>query len=119
MSHTLTVRLTDEILDWLRETSRRTGIPVGRLIREQLETAKSREENSVSFAMLERSLAGRRMFLLARDFPAHEGHCRRWPHRGIRPTERPAPCLGCRCRKANYRTLTDVRSCLGRSGLST
>jgi hypothetical protein len=37
MSHTLTVRLTDEILDWLKETSRRTGIPVGRLIREQLE----------------------------------------------------------------------------------
>ena len=42
MSHTLTVRLTDEILDWLKETSRRTGIPVGRLIREQLETAKSK-----------------------------------------------------------------------------
>src|SRR6266702_1092658 len=42
MSHTLTVRLTDEILDWLKETSRRTGIPVARLIREQLETAKSK-----------------------------------------------------------------------------
>ena len=38
----LTVRLTDEILDWLKETSRRTGIPVGRLIREQLETTKSK-----------------------------------------------------------------------------
>ena len=41
MSHTLTVRLTDELLDWLKETSLRTGIPVGRLIREQLETAKA------------------------------------------------------------------------------
>ena len=42
MSHTLTIRLTDELLDWLRETSRRTGIPVGRLIREQLETARAK-----------------------------------------------------------------------------
>ena len=42
MSHTFTIRLTDELVDWLRETSRRTGIPVGRLIREQLETAKAK-----------------------------------------------------------------------------
>lgn len=41
MSHTLTIRLTDELLQWLKETSRRTGIPLGRIIREQLETAKS------------------------------------------------------------------------------
>jgi hypothetical protein len=41
MSHTLTIRLTDEILEWLKETSRRTGIPVGRLVRQQLESAKS------------------------------------------------------------------------------
>ena len=41
MSHTLTIRITDELRDWLKETSRRTHIPVGRLIREQLETAKA------------------------------------------------------------------------------
>jgi len=41
MSHTLTIRLTEELLAWLKETSRRTGIPVGRIIREQLETAKA------------------------------------------------------------------------------
>jgi hypothetical protein len=41
MSHTLTIRLTEELREWLEETSRRTGIPVGRLIREQLETAKA------------------------------------------------------------------------------
>jgi hypothetical protein len=29
------------MIDWLRETSRRTGVPVGRLIREQLESAKA------------------------------------------------------------------------------
>lgn len=42
MSPTLTIRLTDELLDWLKETSRRTGVPVGRLIREQLEAAKNK-----------------------------------------------------------------------------
>jgi hypothetical protein len=41
MSHTLTIRLTEELLAWLKESSRRTGIPVGRLIRQQLETARS------------------------------------------------------------------------------
>jgi len=41
MSHTLTIRLTQELLDWLKETSRQTGIPVGRLIRQQLESAKA------------------------------------------------------------------------------
>jgi hypothetical protein len=41
MSHTLTIRLTDELLAWLKETSRRTGVPVGRLVCQQLETARS------------------------------------------------------------------------------
>jgi len=41
MSHTLTIRLTEELLSWLKETSRRTGVPMGRLIREQIESAKS------------------------------------------------------------------------------
>jgi len=40
MGHTLTIRLTDELLDWLKETSRVTGIPMGRLVRDQLEAAK-------------------------------------------------------------------------------
>src|ERR1017187_9778868 len=40
MSHTLTIRLTDELLARLKETSRKTGIPVGRLVRQQLETAR-------------------------------------------------------------------------------
>ncbi len=41
MSHTLTIRLTEELLNWLKDKSRRTGVPVGRIIREQLESAKS------------------------------------------------------------------------------
>ncbi len=41
MGHTLTIRITEELRNWLRETSRRTRIPVGRIIREQLEAAKA------------------------------------------------------------------------------
>jgi len=41
MSHTFTIRLTEELLAWLKERSRDTGVPVGRLIRQQLEAAKS------------------------------------------------------------------------------
>jgi len=40
MSKTLTVRFPDDMIEWLRETSRRTGIPVGRLVRDKLEAAK-------------------------------------------------------------------------------
>jgi hypothetical protein len=45
MSHTLTIRLTEELLAWLKEVSRRTGLPVGRIIRQQLESAKSEKGN--------------------------------------------------------------------------
>jgi hypothetical protein len=40
MRHTLTIRLTEELLSWLKETSRKTGVPMGRLVREQIESAK-------------------------------------------------------------------------------
>jgi Ribbon-helix-helix domain len=45
MSHTLTIRLTEELISWLKETSQRTGVPVGRLIRQQLESAKAEKGN--------------------------------------------------------------------------
>lgn len=38
MSNTLTIRLPEEMLEKLKDTSRRTGIPVGRLVRYSLET---------------------------------------------------------------------------------
>ncbi len=43
MSNTLTIRLPEEMLEWLKKTSRRTGIPVGRLVRQSLETTLSKE----------------------------------------------------------------------------
>ena len=46
MSNTITVRLPEELEEWLAEESRVTGIPKGRIVREQLEclrTQKARE----------------------------------------------------------------------------
>lgn len=43
VSHTITIRLTQELADWLEETSRRTGIPAGRIVRQQLDRAKTEE----------------------------------------------------------------------------
>lgn len=44
MSNTLTVRLPEELLKRLREESRRTGLPVGRVVRESLESTLDRED---------------------------------------------------------------------------
>lgn len=41
MSHTLTVRLTEELAEWLAEVSRKTGLPAGRIIRQLLEAARA------------------------------------------------------------------------------
>ena len=40
MSNTLTIRLPKELAEWLSETSRKTGVPRGRIVREELERAK-------------------------------------------------------------------------------
>ena len=41
MSHTITIRLGSELAGWLEETSKRTGIAQGQIVREQLEKAKA------------------------------------------------------------------------------
>lgn len=41
MGQTITVRLTKELADWLAEQARRTGVSQGKLIREQLESARA------------------------------------------------------------------------------
>jgi Ribbon-helix-helix domain len=45
MSHTLTIRITEELLAWLKEMSQKTGLPVGHLIRQQVESAKAKQGN--------------------------------------------------------------------------
>jgi hypothetical protein len=41
MSNTITIRLPEELEDWLREESRVTGLPKGRIVREQLERLRT------------------------------------------------------------------------------
>jgi hypothetical protein len=43
MGNTLTVRLPADLLDRLRKVARRTGLPVGRVVRESLETTLSKD----------------------------------------------------------------------------
>ena len=45
MSHTITVRLTEEEAAWLAETARKTGMPAGRIVRQQLQKAKAESGN--------------------------------------------------------------------------
>lgn len=44
MSNTITIRLPEDLRKWLEETSRSTGIPIGRLVRNELERAKENQE---------------------------------------------------------------------------
>ena len=41
MSHTITVRLTPELATWLEDLAAKTGVPQGKIVRDQLERAKA------------------------------------------------------------------------------
>jgi hypothetical protein len=41
MSNTITVRLPEDLAEWLKDAARRTGVPKGRIVREELEKARS------------------------------------------------------------------------------
>lgn len=41
MGHTITVRLTPELAEWLAVTARKTGVAQGKIIRDQLERARA------------------------------------------------------------------------------
>ncbi len=43
MSNTITLRLPDDLVQWLDEESRATGLPKGRIVREQLEQLRTRK----------------------------------------------------------------------------
>jgi len=44
MSNTITVRLPDDLAEWLEQTARRMGVPKGRIIREELEKGRNRRQ---------------------------------------------------------------------------
>jgi predicted DNA-binding protein len=45
MGNTLTIRLPEELLQRLREKSRRTGLPLGRVVRQAVENALLQDES--------------------------------------------------------------------------
>jgi predicted DNA-binding protein len=69
MSHSITVRLTKELANWLEETSKRSGIPRGGILREQLEKARNGSADQ-SFMRLAGTVRG------ARDLSTRKGFSR-------------------------------------------
>jgi predicted transcriptional regulator len=43
MGHTITVRLTKELAQWLEQTAEKSGVSQGRIVRDQLEKARTTE----------------------------------------------------------------------------
>ena len=43
MSNTITIRLPEHLEQWLEEESRMTGLPKGRIVREQLERLRTQQ----------------------------------------------------------------------------
>jgi hypothetical protein len=69
MSHTITVRLTEELAVWLQEVAARTGLPQGKIVREQLEKARSADSRQ-GFMRLAGSIRG------PRDLSSRKGFTR-------------------------------------------
>jgi len=56
MGNTLTIRLPEDLDEWLAQTARRTGLPRGRIIRQELERARSSDKRP--FLRLAGAVAG-------------------------------------------------------------
>jgi predicted DNA-binding protein len=70
MGHTITVRLTSDLAEWLEETSSRTGLSQSQIIREQLIKAKT-QSTSRGDMRLAGSVRG------ARDLSSRKGFSRK------------------------------------------
>jgi predicted transcriptional regulator len=69
MSKTVTIRLSEELAAWLDQESKKSGIPKGRIVREQLEKAQ-KTGNAPSFMRLAGTVKG------VRDLSARKGFSR-------------------------------------------
>ncbi len=69
MSHTITVRLSKELAAWLEDVAAKTGVPQGRIVRDQLEKARSTSPRQ-SFMRLAGSVRG------SRDLSSRKGFSR-------------------------------------------
>ena len=67
MSTTITIRLPDELDQWLEEESRKTGIPKGRIACQHLEASRTRKARQ-PFLDLAGSIEGKRDLSQKRGF---------------------------------------------------
>jgi hypothetical protein len=58
MGHTLTVRLQKDLAEWLEDEASKTGVPQGKIVRDQLE--KARAASAQPFMRLAGSIQGAR-----------------------------------------------------------
>jgi predicted transcriptional regulator len=56
MSNTITIRIPSDLAQWLDETARKTGVPKGRIVRNELE--KARNSESQPFLRLAGAITG-------------------------------------------------------------
>lgn len=66
MSNTITVRLPDDLAEWLEHTAREAGVPKGRIVREELE--KARNSGNRPFLRLAGAIAGSRDLSMRKGF---------------------------------------------------
>jgi len=69
MSKTVTIRLSDDLASWLDEASKQSGIPKGRIVRDQLEKAR-KSTKAPEFMRLAGTVNG------ARDLSSRKGFAR-------------------------------------------
>jgi metal-responsive CopG/Arc/MetJ family transcriptional regulator len=66
MSNTITVRLPQDLAEWLDSASRKAGLPRGRIVRDQLQLARKREKQP--FLRLAGSVEGSRELSTRKGF---------------------------------------------------
>ena len=71
MSHTITIRLNQDLAEWLAQMAAKTGVPQGQFVREQLEKARASGAGQ-PFMRLAGCLAGR-----PKDLSTRKGYAKR------------------------------------------
>jgi predicted transcriptional regulator len=66
MGNTISIRLPKDLADWLEDTARKTGLPKGKVIRQQLEKARAAEAQP--FLRLAGSFSGPRNLSARKGF---------------------------------------------------
>jgi len=74
MRKKLSIRLPDDLAKWLSETSRKTGRPLGQIVREELE--KARKGTEKPFVRLLGSMDGLPGLSQRKGFRRNDGHHR-------------------------------------------